>query len=285
MSAIIMDSKALVKEIESNVRQAMLVRKSLGIQRPARLAILTDHSDAASEVYMNRKVKAAERCNIEAEVIDITAACENKKLSHFMDKVVNRYDGIILQLPVKDEDAKEYIVSRIPQNADVDGLGDANTLDIYTGKRPLHGPCTPQAVCKLLTHYNVPLEGKHVVIVGRSRLVGRPLAEMFLQADSTVTVCHSKTQNLGDITKTADVLVVAVGCANLITADMVKPGAAVIDVGINRVDGKLCGDVDFDAVKEVAGYITPVPGGVGPVTVATLMLETARAACTITCYH
>lgn len=279
MSAIIMDSKPLVELLENNVREAMVTRRMIGITKPARLAILTDHSDEACEVYMKRKVKAAERCNMEADVIDIPEVYDHKKLSYFMDKIIKKYDGIILQLPVKNYDIEKYIVGSIPPEMDVDGLGEENTFKIYSGGYPFHGPCTPQAVVKILNHYGVTYEGKHVVIIGRSRLVGRPLAEFMLQADATVTVCHSKTKNLADITKTADILVVAAGCPNLVTAGMVKPGAAVVDVGINRVDGKICGDVDFENVKEVAGYITPVPGGVGPVTVATLMLEMARAAC------
>lgn len=281
MSAVILDSKPLVELLENNVKDAMQARRSIGLNHPARLAILTDHSDEACEVYMKRKVKAAERCGMEANVIAIPEKYDTEKVDYFMDKINKKYDAIILQLPVKDGKLKDAIIARIPPMKDVDGLGAENTYWIYSGRNPLHGPCTPQAICKLLIHYNIPLAGKHVVIVGRSYLVGRPLAEMMLQADATVTVCHSKTEDLASITRTADIIVSAAGCPNLITADMVKPGAAVVDVGINRVNGKLVGDVDFENVKEVAGYITPVPGGVGPVTVATLMLETARAACVV----
>lgn len=281
MSAVILDSKPLVKELEENVKEAMLVRRALGVKKPARLAILTDHSDAASEIYMERKVKAAKRCSIEADIVDVPTEFDAESLGYLMEKIIKKYDGIILQLPVENQNVKSFILARIPASADVDGLCPTNTYLIHTGGMPLHAPCTPEAVVKLLLHYKINLAGAHVVIVGRSYLVGRPLAELLLQADSTVTVCHTKTKGLSEITKQADILVVAAGAPGLITSDMVKPGSVVVDVGINRVDGKVVGDVDFEAVKEVAGYITPVPGGIGPITVATLMLQVARASCMV----
>jgi methylenetetrahydrofolate dehydrogenase (NADP+)/methenyltetrahydrofolate cyclohydrolase len=186
-------------------------------------------------------------------------------------------DGVILQLPVRDRRVARDIVKRINIRTDVDGQTVGNIANLYEDKVPLHLPCTPAGIMKLLAHYNVSTTGKHAVVVGRSTLVGRPMAELLLQSDATVTICHSKTENLSEITRQADILVVATGKAKLITADMVKLGAAVIDVGINHVDGKLCGDVDFESVKEVAGWITPVPGGVGPMTVAMLMYNVSQA--------
>ena len=178
-------------------------------------------------------------------------------------------DGVIVQLPFQNHAIRDTLLRTIPYNKDVDGLLEYCTA--YT-------PCTPKGIITLLDHYDIPIAGKNVVIVGRSKLVGQPLAELLLRRDATVTVCHSKTTDLAEHTRIADILVCAVGKPNTITADMVKPGAVVVDVGINHVDDKLCGDVDFENVKEVAGWITPVPGGVGPMTVASLMENTLRAA-------
>lgn len=272
MSAIILDGKALATKIEEYIKDEMTE-----LMYPPRLAILTDHSDPASEVYMRNKINAAKRCGFEAEIISLPEAFTTSFMRYFMDDVISRSDAIILQLPLKNNTWKDIILSMIPPSHDVDGLTRGSIGDLHAGDMGAHIPCTPSGVIRLLNENKVPIKGKHVVIVGRSQLVGRPLAELFLQYDATVTVCHSKTEDLAKHTKQADILVCAVGKPKLITADMVKPGAAVIDVGINRVDGKLCGDVDFEAVKEVAGWITPVPGGVGPMTVAMLMQNTLQA--------
>ena len=277
MSAIIMDGKALAKNIEGLAKYEISTKRNFSEKETPKLIILTDHSDPACEVYMRNKLKAAERCGIEAEVVDVPAGLDGRELSYFMVDIQESADGVILQLPVRDKCVARDIVKRINIRTDVDGQTVGNIANLYEGKAPLHLPCTPAGIMRLLTHYSVPISGKHAVVVGRSTLVGRPMAELLLQSNATVTICHSKTENLSEITRQADILVVATGKANLITADMVKPGAAVIDVGINRVDGKLCGDVDFESVKEVAGWITPVPGGVGPMTVAMLMYNVSQA--------
>jgi methylenetetrahydrofolate dehydrogenase (NADP+)/methenyltetrahydrofolate cyclohydrolase len=272
-----MDGKALAKNIEGLARYEISTKRNFSEKEKPKLIILTDHSDPACEVYMRNKLKAAERCGIEAEVVDVPAGLDGRELSHFMVDIQESADGVILQLPVRDKRVARDIVKRINIRTDVDGQTVGNIANLYEGKVPLHLPCTPAGIMKLLTHYSVPISGKHAVVVGRSTLVGRPMAELLLQSNATVTICHSKTENLSEITRQADILVVATGKANLITADMVKPGAAVIDVGINRVDGKLCGDVDFESVQEVSGWITPVPGGVGPMTVAMLMYNVSQA--------
>lgn len=266
MSAIILDGKAYAAEIEAEVRNSLSE-----LTYPYKLAILTDHFDPACEVYMRNKVKAAERCGIVANVIDIPDNISDEAIYKLMDDIDFEYDGAILQLPVKYPHIAERIIGALNPFIDVDGLTIENVGKMYSAKSPHHVPCTPEGIIALLKHYDIPMKGKHAVVIGRSYLVGRPLAELFLQHDATVTIAHSKTENLAEITKQADILVSAVGKAGLVTADMIKPGAAVVDVGINRVDGKLVGDVDFENVKEVAGWITPVPGGVGPMTVAMLM--------------
>lgn len=272
MSAIIIDGKAVAASIEEEIRSSIE-----GAITVPRLAILTDHSDPACEVYMKNKVRAAARCGIDAEVIVLPDIWTKSYMINFIKRIAANYDGIILQLPIKNKEWVRHIIQCIPPEHDVDGLTTTSIGELHSGAGCIFTPCTPTGIIRLLREYEIPMKGKHAVVIGRSSLVGRPLAEMLLQENATVTVCHSRTENLSTITKQADILISAVGKANLVTADMVKPGAAVIDVGINRVDGKLCGDVDFEAVKEVAGWITPVPGGVGPMTVAMLMQNTMKA--------
>ena len=186
-------------------------------------------------------------------------------------------DGILVQLPLPKHLDEASVLRLIDPDKDVDGFHAMNSGRLMNGQ-PGFVPCTPLGVMKLLEAYGIDPAGKHAVVIGRSNIVGKPMAMLLLRANATVTICHSRTQNLADITRQADILVAAVGRANFVTADMVKPGAAVIDVGINRVDGKLVGDVDFDAVSGVAGYITPVPGGVGQMTIAMLLANTLDAA-------
>lgn len=260
MSAVVIDGKAAAEEvfamlewITDSMRRNNIIPK---------LHILPN-GDPASDVYVRQKVKACERLGIECEVT-------NSKWT-----MRTAYNPVIAQLPRLDNFARPLADSS-PYMYDVDGIGRMNIAALYRGQNGVE-PCTPSGIMHLLRKYNVPLEGKHMVIVGRSEIVGKPLALMALNADMTVTVCHSHTENLAEITRTADVLVSATGIPKLIKSDMVKPGAAVIDVGITRVNGRLCGDVDFETVKEIAGYITPVPGGVGPMTVAMLMRNVVNA--------
>lgn len=269
MSAIIMDGKRVAREIEE-----ILAMANEGVSYKPKLLIVTDNSDPASQVYIRNKVKSAERCGIETEILDVSK--ESHKVS--MGKIFHsKHDGIIVQLPMKEEHADDFIRS-VPFDKDVDALGVWNIGLLHGPSSNRMTPCTPKGIMKLLDAYGINPSGKHAVVIGRSHLVGRPVAELLLQKDATVTICHSRTKNLPDITKQADILISAVGKEKLVTADMVKPGAVVIDVGINRnADGKLCGDVDFESVKEIAGYITPVPGGVGPMTVACLMENVMEA--------
>ena len=215
---------------------------------------------ACNEVGIYLKHIKFDETTREIEIINKIIELNNDEYVH----------GILLQLPIPQKFNEERLINYIARNKDVDGLTDINVGKLLNNKKCLVS-CTPQGIMKLLQESNVEISGKNVVIVGRSKLVGKPLMSLFLNNDATVTICHSKTQNLKEFTKNADILVVAVGCKHLITKDMVKDGSVVIDVGINRVDGKIYGDVDYENVKNKASLITPVPGGVGPMTVAMLL--------------
>lgn len=279
MSAKILDGRAAAAAWKEELREWMAQSRA----KPC-LAVVSAGYDPASEVYIRQKEKACaelgiafRRCKIGAEHQLMQTIRTTEQLNS--DDAVT---GIILQLPLPWplEYYQHSLSSQIDPVKDVDGQTpyQAGMLALGGKGRCLH-PCTAYGIIKLLAHYDLDkLAGKHAVIVGRSNLVGKPLMQLLLERDATVTVCHSQTADLAAHTRQADLLVVAAGKPGLITADMVKPGAVVVDVGINRVDGKLCGDVDFAAAREVAGWITPVPGGVGPMTVAALMHNTIKAA-------
>jgi len=282
MSAIIMSGKDVATSIKNSVKN-----KILSLPKAPKLAIIHIGNDPASAVYIKGKLKDCEECGINCDIMDLTNEKFKSVLSliHGLD-CIQEVNGIILQLPLpKDEfteqEEKKLISSIIPAK-DVDCFAESNVYKMYSSSNYYDlyfTPCTPAGIIKILEYYNIDIAGKHCVIIGRSNIVGKPMAALMLQHDATVTVCHSKTPNLGDITTQADILISAVGKANTITKDMVKPGAVVIDVGINRnSEGKLCWDVDFENVKEVASYITPVPGGVGLTTRAILMENTVKAA-------
>lgn len=281
MSAKILDGGAAAERWKDRTQRDIVAR----CKRPPCLAVVSVGEDPASAVYIRQKERACAEVGIKfrhewlgenARWPDV--GCTINRLNRSPE-----VDGIILQLPLPARMAEwtEILVDTVDRSKDVDGLTvESNGLRV-TDAAPseFFSPCTPLGIMQLLADYRLDgLTGKHAVIVGRSNLVGKPLAQMLLDRDATVTVCHSRTQDLAAHTRSADLLVVAAGKPGLITADMVKPGAIVIDVGINRVAGKLCGDVDYDGVKEIAGWITPVPGGVGPMTVAALMRNTAVAA-------
>ena len=272
MTAKILDGKAYAKTRLAEIKK-IFIDPDGSTLRPE-LAILVTSDDPASAVYVKNKVKAASEVNIDAQVFHIPNGDMAKLIG--MIEMLNKskfVNGIIVQLPLHEEITahKQYILDKIAPEKDVDGLSSASIAGLSTGE-DVFAPCTPLGIANMLMDFKIPISKKHAVIVGRSDLVGRPLAQILTNYDATVTLCHSMTQDLASFTRQADILVSATGCPKLITADMVKPGAVVVDVGINRdKDGKLCGDVDFDNVKEVAGWITPVPGGVGPVTVMTLM--------------
>ena len=264
MSAIIMDGKKVAAEIEAEIKQAIIDE---GLS--PKLLIVTDGHDPASKVYIRNKVKAAERCGIEAIVMS------TEEMSPFdIVEYYPEFDGIIVQLPMQNHLDAAYLIEEIPFKKDVDGLNTNGNL-----AASYFSPCTPMGIIRLLDYYDIPIAGKDVVVVGRSHLVGKPLARMLLDRDATVTVCHSKTTDLMRHTLGADIVISATGVPKLIDNGMVGYCTmAVIDVGINRVDGKICGDVDYASVYEEVYSITPVPGGVGPMTVAMLMENTLYAA-------
>ena len=244
------------------------------------LAVVLVGEDPASQVYVRNKHKACLEVGINSYEINLPGDTTEEKLISVIDELNsdNNVDGILVQLPLPKQINEERVINRINPNKDVDAFSPANVGKIMIGNYTFL-PCTPAGVMELLKHYNIAIEGKNCVVIGRSNIVGKPMAMLLLEKNGTVTVCHSRTQNIGEICRSADIIVVAVGRAGFLKADMVKPGAVVIDVGINRgTDGKLCGDVAFDEVEKIASYITPVPGGVGPMTITMLLKNTLSAA-------
>lgn len=278
MSATIIDGKHIAELIQDKAVDilSLLSEEELYPQ----LSVILVGDDPASQVYVRQKEKACQQIGLKSNIIRLPEYCSQSQLDDAIavqamdDNVV----GVMVQLPLPKHLNAESAMGHIPFYKDVDGFDHINTGHLWKNGDPKHIACTPAGIMFALKESGVTFAGKHAVIVGRSNTVGKPLAALLLKEDATVTVCHSKTQNLAELTKQADILIAAVGKPKMITADMVKPNAVVVDVGINRVDGKLVGDVDFDAVKEVASMITPVPGGVGPLTVAMLMYNAARAA-------
>lgn len=243
------------------------------------LAVVIVGENPASKVYVSRKHKACQECEIRSEVIRLPEdACEEELMA-----VIDRLNadglihGILVQLPLPRHINTENVLDRVRPDKDVDGFHPINVGNLSVGRDALI-PCTPNGVIKMLDFAGISIEGKKAVIIGRSNIVGKPMANLLLARNATVTICHSRTADLPEVTRQADILVAAIGKPNFVTRDMVKPGATVIDVGINRVGEKLVGDVDFSSVKEIAGAITPVPGGVGPLTIAMLLFNTVKAA-------
>lgn len=276
----IMDGKAVADRCKEKMWGDIYLLHALG--KPPCLAVISVGDDAASQVYVRNKRNACAQMNIRFIEKHLPAECKPEDLENIIDELNKdvMVNGIILQLPLPAHLDEVRFIERISPVKDVDGLTSTNAGYLANGRvEKLYVPCTPRGIINMLWHYEMRnLAGKHAVIVGRSKLVGRPLIGLLLNLNATVTVCHSKTENLAHFTRQADILIVAVGKPKFITEDMVKPGAVVVDVGINRVDGKLCGDVDFEAVKEIASHITPVPGGVGVMTVTSLLWNTVIAA-------
>lgn len=275
--AIIIDGKELAKNIREGLKEEVKELKNADIN--PKLAVIMVGDDKASKVYVKNKSKACEDVGIEYEEYLLPEKTKMQELLELIDKLNNdeTVHGILVQSPLpKGLDANEAFKAISPKK-DVDGFNPINV-----GKLSLNQDCfvscTPYGIIKMLENYNIPIEGAHAVIIGRSNIVGKPLAKCLLNKNATVTVCHSKTKNLKEMTKQADILIAAIGKAKFITADMVKEGAAVIDVGINRTENGLVGDTDFDNIKEKASFITPVPGGVGPMTIAMLMTNVIKAA-------
>lgn len=278
MSARIIDGKSIAAALRAAVRPEVERLAALG-RRPG-LAVILVGDDAASRVYVRNKVRACEETGLRWELHEFPASVDDETLLARLAALDRdeRVHGVLVQLPLPTHIDAQRVLGAVSATKDVDGFHVASLGALLAG-RPGFVPCTPAGILHMLELERVPLAGRRAVVVGRSNIVGKPMALLLLQKDATVTICHSKSVDLAAITREADVLVAAVGRPRLITAEMVKPGACVIDVGTNRLaDGKLCGDADFDRVKEIAGWITPVPGGVGPMTIAMLVSNTVRAA-------
>lgn len=276
--AQIIDGKKISSEIRAEIAEQVKTLAGRGIV-PG-LAVIIVGEDPASKVYVRNKGRACAEVGIYSEIIEMPENTSEGELLQKIEALNARAEihGILVQLPLPRHINESAVIAAISPMKDVDAFSEVNVGKIMIGDYRFL-PCTPAGVMELLRRSEIEIEGKHAVVVGRSNIVGKPQAMLLLHANATVTVCHSRTKNLAEICRGADILVVAIGKADFITADMVKPGAAVIDVGMNRrPDGKLTGDVDYDAVSGVAGYITPVPGGVGPMTITMLLKNTLTAA-------
>lgn len=285
MTARILDGKSLATRLQADIASRVAEFKSATNVTPCLAAVLVG-DDPASEVYVRNKQRGCERVGMTSQLHRLPASTSESELLALVAQLNNAptdnpVHGILVQLPLPKQINETKILDAVQPLKDVDAFHPENVGRIVQG-RPRFLPCTPHGIQQLLVHNNIETAGKHVVVLGRSEIVGKPMALMLVQrgagADATVTICHSRTQNLAEITRQADILIVAIGKPRFVTADMVRPGAAVIDVGINRVDGTLCGDVDFESVQRVASAITPVPGGVGPLTITMLLENTLAAA-------
>ncbi len=278
MTAQLIDGNALSRQLRADVTTRVTALKAKGIT-PG-LAVILVGENAASQVYVRNKVKACEDTGMHSVLERWPATMTEAELLARVEALNAdaTIHGILVQLPLPAHIDAQKVIEAISPAKDVDGFHIASAGALMTGM-PGFWPCTPYGCMKMLESIGYELKGKHAVVIGRSNIVGKPMALMLLQQNATVTICHSGTQNLKAMTLQADVIVAAVGKRNVLTADMVKPGAVVLDVGMNRnTEGKLCGDVDFDGVKDVASYITPVPGGVGPMTITMLMVNTLESA-------
>ncbi len=276
--AKIIDGKAVSASVKQQVAdECAELFKTTG-KKPG-LAVIIVGDDPASKVYVNNKKKACELVGFLSKEYALPAQTTQQELIELVEKLNNdgEINGILCQLPLPKHLDEKAVIEAISPKKDVDAFHAVNVGKIMIGDYDFL-PCTPAGVMELLAYYNIDIEGKECVVLGRSNIVGKPMSMLLLHKNGTVTICHSRTKNLAEVCKRADILVAAVGIARFVTADMVKENAVVIDVGINRMDnGKLCGDVDFENVQKVASYITPVPGGVGPMTIATLMKNTLTA--------
>ena len=276
MAATLIDGRAVAKALKEEIAQRTQAMIAQGVT--PHLAVVLVGEDPASQVYVRNKENGCIKAGIRSTVIRLEEDCTQQELEETVKRLNAdaSVDGILVQLPLPKHLNEASVLRLIDPDKDVDGFHAMNSGRLMNGQ-PGFVPCTPLGVMKLLEAYGIDPAGKHAVVIGRSNIVGKPMAMLLLRANATVTICHSRTQNLADITRQADILVAAVGRANFVTADMVKPGAAVIDVGINRVDGQIVGDVAPE-VAQVAGYLTPVPGGVGQMTIAMLLANTLDAA-------
>ena len=276
--AKIIDGKLRAKEIRGSLKSEVLALKSKGIN--PKLSVVLVGDDPASHIYVSNKEKACAEVGIISDAHKLPANTKESDLMKLVDKL-NRdksVHGILVQLPMPDHIVEENVINSILPSKDVDGLSISNMGLLVKGEGDPLIPCTPQGVMDLIHSTGIEIKGKHAVVVGRSNLVGKPAAILLLREHATVTQCHSRTIDLGFVTRQADILIAAIGKPKIITADMIKPGAVVIDVGTTRTATGWSGDIDFEKGKEVAGFITPVPGGVGPMTIAMLLKNTLKAA-------
>jgi len=278
MAAQILDGKQLAAQVRAEVKRKVEALARRGI-RPG-LAVILAGENPASRVYVRNKIRACEETGVRSSALELPESVTESELLKRV-RALNQdasVHGILVQLPLPKHVNAARVLEAVSPAKDVDGFHEANLGALLAGE-PRLVPCTPAGVMRLLEHAAIPLAGRRAVVIGRSTIVGKPLSLLLLQKDATVTICHSKSKAIELMTKEADILVAAIGRPKLVGAAMVKPGACVVDVGINRLaDGALAGDVDFEAVKSVAGWITPVPGGVGPMTIAMLLENCVRAA-------
>lgn len=278
MVAVIIKGNEVAEKKRAQLTEEVVKLKEQGIE-PG-LAVILVGEDPASRSYVKGKEKGCEQVGIYSELIELPETITEERLLAEIDRLNgdDRINGILVQLPLPKHIEEKAIIERISPEKDVDGFHPISVGRMMTGQDTFL-PCTPHGIVELVKETNLDISGKHVVVIGRSNIVGKPVGQLFLNENATVTYCHSKTQNMKELSKLADILIVAVGRPKMITADYIKEGAVVIDVGVNRLEtGKLCGDVDFDNVLNVAGYITPVPKGVGPMTITMLLHNTVESA-------
>ncbi|KAA0762676.1 bifunctional methylenetetrahydrofolate dehydrogenase/methenyltetrahydrofolate cyclohydrolase FolD [Bacillus sp. SH5-2] len=278
MVAVIIKGNEVAEKKRTQLKEEVVKLKEQGIV-PG-LAVILVGEDPASRSYVKGKEKGCEQVGIYSELIELPETITEERLLAEIDRLNgdDRINGILVQLPLPKHIEEKAIIERISPEKDVDGFHPISVGRMMTGQDTFL-PCTPHGIVELVKETNLDISGKHVVVIGRSNIVGKPVGQLFLNENATVTYCHSKTQNMKELSKLADILIVAVGRPKMITADYIKEGAVVIDVGVNRLEtGKLCGDVDFDNVLDVAGYITPVPKGVGPMTITMLLHNTVESA-------
>lgn len=274
----IIDGKSIAEEIRTSIKERVSKMKEAMNINPSLTVILVG-DNPASQVYVRNKERACIEVGIDSNIIRMSKKTSEQELLDTIQKLNEdrSVHGILVQLPLPEQINEDKIIAAIDPKKDVDGFHPINRGKLFAGEKSLE-PCTPMGIIRLLDHIGYEIEGKNAVIIGRSNIVGKPVALMLLKRNATVTIVHTRTKDIKSITQTADILVVAVGRAKIVDSSYIKEGAVVIDVGINRLDGKLCGDVDFDDVKDKAGYITPVPRGVGPMTIAMLLENTLTAA-------
>ncbi|EEK71625.1 MULTISPECIES: bifunctional methylenetetrahydrofolate dehydrogenase/methenyltetrahydrofolate cyclohydrolase FolD [Bacillus cereus group] len=278
MVAVIIKGNEVAEKKRAQLKEKVVKLKEQGIV-PG-LAVILVGEDPASRSYVKGKEKGCEQVGIYSELIELPETITEERLLAEIDRLNgdDRINGILVQLPLPKHIEEKAIIERISPEKDVDGFHPISVGRMMTGQDTFL-PCTPHGILELVKETNFDISGKHVVVIGRSNIVGKPVGQLFLNENATVTYCHSKTQNIKELSKLADILIVAVGRPKMVTADYIKEGAVVIDVGVNRLEtGKLCGDVDFDNVLDVAGYITPVPKGVGPMTITMLLHNTVESA-------